>query len=381
MMNDFFNTASVILTCLTPVHIGNGEIYNKAQYILSEDKCRIFILNDLKWLNFLKDRNLLSRYKQNILDNQFNLTSWAGMQNIKNNEVEKLCSFTIAMGVDKDNPLNDIAKFVQHTNGRVYIPGSSIKGAIRTAILNHCLNRKNTDRTKDKIMDQARNSRFYKKELGRIGDALESEILSDRDLYPQAPPKDTMVRSIMKGIRVGDAEVLGNYETQLFLKYDASYSSRLHGLTQHSLPIWRECLPVGTQVQFDITVDKVFLKSIGIQSVEDILEITFNETQKILNRENDFLGAKAYRNASEKDCNLLLGGGVGFNSKTIISTVIKDDTVSARLTNDILNESFRNRNKRIKTNQRLAPATLKVVQTASNQFVEMGLCKLEVEEC
>ena len=49
-------------------------------------------------------------------------------------EVEKCSLVKTKIGSDKKD-LNDLHPFMRHPDGTVYIPGSSIKGAMRTALL------------------------------------------------------------------------------------------------------------------------------------------------------------------------------------------------------------------------------------------------------
>lgn len=385
-MNYFLDSATVKLTCLTPVHIGSDHKYNQAEYVISRDEKSIILLNELQWLIFLKKRNLIEAYKVDILNKDFNLTDWVRKHNITDKDIMSMANHRIQMGYDQrngKNRLNDIAATSYLSNGVPYIPGSSLKGAIRTLLLNHLL-QKNNIRQDAEILHQVKT--LKESQLKRKGDLkriksnnIENVLLCDNDLYSTDNKKNNMTKSIMRGIRVSDGQVVGPVVTQLFQKHDASYSHKTHMVANTSLPIWRECLPAGTEVTFTLTIDKNFLKKVEIEYVDDLLDILKKQTQKVLQLEDDNLDIKDFRRGIEADACLLLGGGIGFISKTILYSLFDTSGDAARITNEILNANFKKRNKRLSMNQKLAPETFKVVQISPGKYVEMGLCKLEVE--
>ena len=193
---------------------------------------------------------------------------------------------------------------------------------------------------------------------------------------------DSDIDLLMRNIRISDADLIDSVETELFQKYDVSYSKKLHQSSVNDLPIWRECLPVGTQLAFTLTLDKRIETLSSIQSVKDILAVLDEQTQRTLQLEdaNLLFDTSEYRSGIEVEANLILGGGTGFTSKTLLNELIDDNVEAAKFINNSLNINFKQRKHRgLRRGQTLAPETLKVVQVQPNQYVEMGLCKLEIE--
>ena len=156
----------VELTTITPIHIGTGEDYVPVDYVIKDsgdkkyffyfinrDKFIDYIINSGKYDELLKISNLNDFLKINeYIYNNFNdeMIDWK-MQVSKN--VFEIYKKNIEMGVKK-NEINrlEIRSFIQDSfKKNIYIPGSSIKGSIRTAVLNYKIrNGKKADNFVDK---------------------------------------------------------------------------------------------------------------------------------------------------------------------------------------------------------------------------------------
>ncbi len=119
------------LEILSPIHIGNGEKwFARGDYII--DNKKLHIINFDKFtLNLLtKNTQAFNDYIQEIKNNNtYSLTEF--IKEYKLNYQEYIIkSFDINFDINTKE-INQTIK----TSGKPYIPGSSIKGAIRTAIL------------------------------------------------------------------------------------------------------------------------------------------------------------------------------------------------------------------------------------------------------
>lgn len=134
-MNDD-NVYKITMTGLSPVHIGSGSTYSQLDYISKQNK--IYILDFNKILEEIPAESIDDLTKD-IIEN-FNKNIWKG------NVEEFLSKYNIDWKkfIEKEYDLigkigkNEINQFIK-TGDNIYIPGSSIKGAIRTAILFHIL--------------------------------------------------------------------------------------------------------------------------------------------------------------------------------------------------------------------------------------------------
>jgi len=126
---------------LTPIHIGSGNKYGPSEFIFHKGKFRnsknreaneIITKNIIRRVNFDNYYDNLSEEKQEkflekITNSNFNLNNF-DKDNPK--KFKRYDSF-----IDNPNPLpNEIIEHIR-TMDELYIPGSSVKGAIKTAIL------------------------------------------------------------------------------------------------------------------------------------------------------------------------------------------------------------------------------------------------------
>jgi len=143
---------------LTPVHIGCGEEIEPFKYWVDEKKARFYRI-DLDKLLFELDEKKKKEFYE-IIDhgNIINLRNF--ISRILNERREDYTLFTAKVSnsfkklynKNINNPKNQllIDSFIREKNNwRAYLPGSSIKGAIRTAVLENIRSKKNI-REKDK---------------------------------------------------------------------------------------------------------------------------------------------------------------------------------------------------------------------------------------
>jgi CRISPR-associated protein Csm5 len=108
---------------ITPVHIGSGNEYGKWDFSTEGNKVFIVDINELLERN-TNNTYLISHFAE---DTHKNLTELLNKAKIK----DPPTLYHLAGDIQNMQKLNEHIK----TSGEPYIPGSSIKGAIRTAIL------------------------------------------------------------------------------------------------------------------------------------------------------------------------------------------------------------------------------------------------------
>ncbi|MBT8895028.1 type III-A CRISPR-associated RAMP protein Csm5 [Lactobacillus delbrueckii subsp. bulgaricus] len=201
------------LRTLAPVFIGSGETYKQREYIYENDA--------YYFPNFVTlYRKLSSNQRQQEAFENYLMSSRRQEKNMRLGEFLRKINFTDrdlggysikATGVEVENNgdpdrLNEIAKFIKDPQGRPYIPGTSLKGAIRTILIN---------------------TRF--KGVEKIPWGGSDDIFHD--------------------IRVSDSEPLKLSSLVITKKWD--YNTRKDG--PNPLPLTRECLKPYTKVIFTIT--------------------------------------------------------------------------------------------------------------------------------
>ncbi|WP_028315708.1 type III-A CRISPR-associated RAMP protein Csm5 [Desulfatibacillum aliphaticivorans] len=130
---------------LTPVHIGTGEELDPFSYVIRDGSLHFIDL--VKWMESYEDQETLLRMTDT--DNFAVLRSFvaenvsiekAGMGSVKV-ESHKLLK-TYEKAIKERDPQNQVLVGPMMRNfvtGQAYIPGSSVKGAIRTALANPCV--------------------------------------------------------------------------------------------------------------------------------------------------------------------------------------------------------------------------------------------------
>jgi CRISPR-associated protein Csm5 len=150
-MKPFLNTQTCHISTLTPVHIGSGEDYYPTNYVIDDGYLHYFgelqllealkadELRELAKLAEIRDGKTAIRRMQKSIHNQRAALMDCAQHTVPvSSALEELYLET----VEGKKDLNQLA--IQRNtyspyNQQPYIPGSSLKGSMRTAILNACL--------------------------------------------------------------------------------------------------------------------------------------------------------------------------------------------------------------------------------------------------
>lgn len=154
------------LEFITPVHIGSGEYLNPFDYVIKDNYC--YRINYTSFLDYLSATKK-EEFNNLINNNRFIELRKFIVQNFNpSNENSYLYKTSISKNFKDaylkniDNPENKLVLqgFIRRGDYKPFIPGSSIKGAIRTAVLNYILENKYLKENVDiesKIIDAFKN--------------------------------------------------------------------------------------------------------------------------------------------------------------------------------------------------------------------------------
>ena len=294
------------LTCIAPVHIGNGTVYNAYEYVYDANQQQVLFLNEAKWIAFLAEHGLMDAFAAYVEDTakalgrHGNFTGqyvwdWLRGKGVAADAIRRLAlrrakaSPRAVMG--RQNHLNDVAVQAALADGRPYIPGSTIKGAMRTAILWRYL-REHPEQARRYwngmrgLTRADRNSRRAQQAQTR---EMEQDIL--HVLGANAKKRADAVNSAMRGLRVSDA-VTEARGTIILQKIDESTQLGRLQQSEKRLPLFRECIPAGTKLRFSMTADFSMLAKIGVTSFADIVEALRAYTQDALQWQESAFGKK-----------------------------------------------------------------------------------------
>ena len=118
---------------LSRVHIGSGETLSRWEYVFYEGK--IYKTTDRFWTYYLKTQGKV-RYDQ-LINSINNSSDKFSLTMIIKDSFRSYQSYLEPLSLDLDDEVQSVRNISLFTsqNNRYYIPGSSIKGSLRTAIV------------------------------------------------------------------------------------------------------------------------------------------------------------------------------------------------------------------------------------------------------
>lgn len=311
-MKDYLDHHHVRITALAPIHVGDGKKIGKKEYIqLKGIRGPVIIPDMIKMVETLEKYRLIREYESFMLNGK-DLGAWLLEKHIPKNEIEKWTRYTMNPGEgfvkkSKDTTQREIMSFVKDAYNKPFIPGSTLKGMLRNAILCYRItqDREKYDREVNQLAFAANGREKRTKFLLNETKHLEAAVFNT--LERKTADRKNAVNSIMSGFIVSDSTPIE--ENQLILAQKIDYS--LKGV-EKTLPILREAIKPGTQIDFEITIDR----SICDIKVEEIVEAL-----KFFNKiSNEYFYSKFHRGNMDDDT-VWLGGGTGFLSKTLLYPV------------------------------------------------------------
>lgn len=246
------------------VHIGDGGKYGKKDYFLTKQRT-IAILDIPSFISKL-DCNQLNDYCE-FLKKDFRTGLQEYLDSKKELDVvaqkEQLYTLNAQLTRARSGPYQyfDIWRFVKDAYGCPYVPGSSIKGMLRTAILVSLIER-----------DREAYEKLYNR-----GEVLKKRQRADEDIQQKAfwvkqfdKDGNSAVIDVLRYLSVSDSDPLSVDDLVLAKKYDkfsqkddGRHKKKLGKISDeeayyqgNELNIYRECLRPGTTIRTTLTVDE-----------------------------------------------------------------------------------------------------------------------------
>ena len=382
-MKTYLKHYKAVIETKAPVFIGDGTKIGKKEFIyLGRDK-KVLVPDMNKFFEYLQSENLESSYTRYMLSpGNEDLGRWLLGQRVDKKEYKKFIKYTLDAGdvfldtggSGKNNYGNSQAKakeiscFMKDASGDPYVPGSSIKGMIRTAVLAHEISsdRELKAEFRKKLtaaLDRGNNKRNYF--LKNETQELEERVFHTVERI--SIPKRNAVCSNMSGLIIGDSDLIDTKSLTLCQKIDYSIEKK-----ERPLPLLREALKPGTKIYFDITIDP----GICPYDIDDILAF-LDEYQENIYR--NFY--KTFGRGCAGSKTVWLGGGCGFPTKTVIAALFDEETT--KVTADIFRTTVRNyyehKHNLDESIYGISPHVCKCTRY-NNRLYDMGQCKIEILE-
>ncbi|GBC92897.1 hypothetical protein HRbin15_01374 [bacterium HR15] len=238
------------LEILSPLHIGSGQEYGVFDGVFQNG--RWYLIDIEKVLT--RSREDPTNLANAMMQSGFNWASWLQRRNIPPQEVAARAV------VCHQNPAQTkIRACIRDPFGRPYIPGSTLKGAIRTAILEWLvldLGEEKRRRLAQKVVQRDERGRLSPREwVGR--ETVERELLIGRGRGNESN------RDLLRALHISDSEPIDPDKVQIGLVW--VYTLRGNRLEQKRVgneeyKMFLEWLPTSVETRLTITLDEGLLQ-------------------------------------------------------------------------------------------------------------------------
>ncbi len=353
----FLEQYTVKLTTKSPLFVGSGKEINKKEYIFNKKTKKAAILDYEGYLNLIIQKNLIDEYESFFLSDKKTFLSDFISHHRLEDEVEKITLYKtdVAEALTKKESPIAIKCFIRDKNNIPYVPGSSLKGALRTALLI----KKVSENPKPNLNPD---DKYAAKKA-------ESEYLNYLNIMPNKPnkPKDEL-NSVMRGIYVSDSLPIKQTDMCLCAKRDIFIDGSINPINQV-----RECVKPGVEITFTLTLNRAIAKDINIEYIKSTIK-TFGQNYKALYMKRFKLPSDVHPENFES-C-LILGGGAGFFSKTITYPLLGENK-ALRYVSGYMKKIFTDHYHHRDMSLRVSPHTLKYTKI-NGEYYHFGVCKVDI---
>ena len=372
-------------TAVGPIHIGTGRKLNKLDYFSSKDG--IAVLDVPRFLEKLSAAQV-----EEYCEFLETADSSTGLQTLLDSDpaMRKAAEGSVAYRADAKLTMArrgtyqylDVAECIKGVDGRPYVPGSSVKGMLRTALLTHLI-----------AADRKTYLGLLDEYAVKKGDKSACEKIESRAFEREHPDRDdtSVVNDIMRYISVSDSEPLKASDIVFAKKYDkfckaddGRHKLNMGKISQDpgyyegsELNLYREALKPGTLIVVNVDIDsRVDAYFPGLKLDKEGLSKVLGESFELYSKcflnqfdtgegagggkggssaagdgrcqyvtslgmrcRNEAIGGTCYcrlhkdgggsggagASGGAKACICYLGGGVDFDSKTVINALYADN--------------------------------------------------------
>ena len=359
----------VTLTVRSPLYIGSGEKLTAMEYIL-DDRNTVYVPSIPAMLDAFSNawqRGLSDDFLRFIMapGKSKKLGDFIRQRRISLNPLPKWVRYTVQAQRDIRG-MNTFLTFIKNPDGQAYIPGSSIKGALRTALIAARIN----DADKVALDRELRNN-----PTACWADGIEQvlRILPlKRDQQDQVDRKNA-VNDLMKAIEISDSAPFPDGALTVCCRHWLSIDGED---TQSRSPIYMECLRPGIQTRFYLTVDH-FLWPEGMDAVAILLP-ALTEWDALCHRAyQDYFQRSLADTGPMEGTPIVLGGGTGFHRKSLVYKTSDYPEQAAQLAHDILRRKFARSGTYKPHGEATAPYKFKAA-CFEGKIWPMGVCELQL---
>lgn len=388
-MKMFLEQGQYELNCISPVHIGSGIQLQPFEYLYDRKLNCVYIMDKEGWIELLSKYSLMDEYRDfmalklskiNRLGDaeKINVLEWLRRNKVTDEDIHAIAQKKIrATAVNDKATLNTINLAMSEADGKLYIPGSSIKGALRTGILYVLLRRNPRMAERFTRLAQQAISEYRTKDrnnkLRWTADSVEQDLLRKLS-YEKEKGTRSVLNDVMRGLKVSDAKA-EKADAIIVQKLDASTYAKRGQDMEKPLPLYRECAASGSRFKFTISIDREMMGLIGIKKIDDIIHAARLYKQQGLEMQKKVFGREYAAEIDEAmKSDIFIGGGTGFLQKTLWFSLFPDERQGIEALKKYLDDAFR-KHRHLELDKRISPRTLKLANVDGNKQM-MGLCQI-----
>lgn len=357
--NGVTKTYTLQLTLKGPCFAGSGRSVSKKEYSYDQKRSVVTFYDSNKLMECIVQNGLVDAFEDYMLGSQRTLFEFF-QDNGGPEQFAPALQYEIRCGdaiLGEGRQPANILLHSRNANGDVYIPGSSIKGMLRTAITAACVLKKTPNAQQPSIHDMP-----FLKNAKNCMQQLDEELFHALDAEPQK--RNNAVNSIFRGISVADSAPIANENMVLCRKMDRFPQGGVKELNQV-----RECLRPGLTVKVPVTIDHSLAGFITPDFIKNA--ITEFDVWYMENVYSKYPGITLPTLSQH----LFLGGGSGYFSKTVTGPWLQEKALP--YITALLTLSFREKNARDESYYGISPHMLKC--TAVNAAPMLyGLCEVDI---
>lgn len=360
----------LILRVEGPVFIGDGKKIGKKEYIFLPDQHQVCVPDMARMFQAFERQRLMDAYQDYLLGDRRDLAAWLRDKRLLAfRQIPPWVAYSLDRGdaVLEERGKWEILTFIKDPYGCPYVPGSSIKGMLRTVLLSAMLLRdQGALRQVQEAVRRADLRGSRARLLGRETAQVEQRYL--HTLERPDVPASNKVNDVMSGLRVSDSRPLSTDDLVLCQKIDVTVDGQ-----RKRLPILRECLRPGTEIVCTLSLlpDLPFSAGQLLQAAERC------------KRAYDRYFASAFPAAGiQRGGTVYLGGGSGYASKTFTYPLLGEDAVGtvSQIIDATLPFKVRGQHGHRADRQKgVSPHMLKCTQY-QRKIYEMGGCTLAIKK-
>lgn len=370
-MKDGNRYYKLYLTVKGPVYIGESTTpRSKKEYIYLKNEGRIIFPDMRKMYMDLVKKGMEKKFQDYMLNDRRNLAAWLLANKISSQDIKKWTKYELKYDdVDDIRGIEQqVMTFVKDPWGNPYVPGSSLKGMLRTALLTRYIRENGEEyenlkrNVRNKSAEKASRTKMLKYEIGKVESQAFNKLLMNEKKI------DDIKNDIMSQVVVSDSSPLSIDDIILCQKIDVSVDG-----TKKQINVLRECIKPGTRIEFQLKIgEKAGITSQTIiDAIEDMKEIVYEQYLSRFKIDNIPVGPVAW-----------LGGGTGYATKTVIYSLFENENgyrVVDNIMKGTLGRIYDTHKHYRDSGLKVSPHKVKATKY-KGQICQMGMVQVEIEE-